>query len=254
MMAEFDTGEVRLWYETEGGGPPLMLVHGNAASSRWWDLVWAPLTRNYTVTRMDLRGFGRSDKPRDGYTVEQIASDLASLAREQGTFPARWVGHSLGGAVVLQLCLDWPELVRDMVLIDPAPADGMPITEEALEDTERMSKDREVTRVALEAISPRLDHATAFFDRLVDDAMDATGWIPMVRALTHWNIVQRLSEIRNPALILHGSNDVLVPAQRVGEMASRMHRATMTLIPEVGHSLPVEDPKRLIQEIENFHS
>jgi branched-chain amino acid transport system permease protein len=250
-MAIF-SGDVDLWYEIMGQGRPLILVHGNAASSRWWDLVYKELSEYYRAIRVDLRGFGQSEKPDDGYTVEQLASDLAEFGRFVVGRNARWVGHSLGGSVLLQLALDHPELIEDLILVDPGPADGMPLSDDLVKSTELTSKDPQLIRQALEFISPTADHEGRFFDQLVKEASRAVGWIPMVKALRTWNIIDRIGEIEAPILVLEGSEDVLVPPYRLTPMLSRWKDATMTIIPGVGHCLPLEDPARLVTEIKHF--
>lgn len=247
-MSVFSGSRGDLWYEAAGSGPMLVLVHGNAASSRWWDLAWPDLTQSWTTYRIDLRGFGQSSKPEDGYSVESLADDLAEWRRALGMEGAVWVGHSLGGAVVMQLALDDPEAVRQLVLIDPAPLDGMPLDDATYAATRERAAHRDRVREALVAISPAADHGD-FFERLVDDAMNDRGWIPMVNALRTWDIQDRMRGFSQPVTILHGALDRLVPIERLAPFLSWIPDLRLVRIPDVGHCLPIENAERCIQEL-----
>jgi pimeloyl-ACP methyl ester carboxylesterase len=244
------TGSTTVFYRDEGEGPPVVLVHGNAASHRWWDQVVSPLAASHRVLAPDLPGFGRSDPP-DTYTVEAQARILAEWATAVDVGRAHWVGHSLGGAIVLQLALDAPQLVRSLVLIDSAPATGMPLTDEGLQALQEGIHDRSVVRERLAVISPAADHG-AWFEELVDEALRAHGWVPMAVALTTWNVEARLPAIDVPALVVHGADDILVPPAWCKPMAHRLPRARWHLVSGVGHCLPLERPAALADMLLEF--
>nr|WP_167216264.1 alpha/beta hydrolase [Kribbella shirazensis] len=102
---------------TAGAGNVLLLVHGWGGDGHSWDPVRFGARRVVTV---DLRGHGRSPVPDDGYRPADYAADLAALITATGLQPVVAVGHSMGGQVVVRLALDHPELVRALVVIDPA--------------------------------------------------------------------------------------------------------------------------------------
>ncbi|WP_350277975.1 alpha/beta hydrolase [Kribbella sp. HUAS MG21] len=110
--------DVETLYRTDvgaGSGAALLLVHGWGGDSRSWDPVRFGERRVVTV---DLRGHGRSPVPREGYRPADYAADLVPLVT--GIAPVVAVGHSMGGQVVVRLALDHPELVRAVVVVDPA--------------------------------------------------------------------------------------------------------------------------------------
>ncbi|MQX38704.1 alpha/beta fold hydrolase [Sinorhizobium meliloti] len=75
---------VRLHYVTAGSGPALLLVHGVPKTSFYWHLIFSLLTEHFTIVAPDVRGFGDSDKPKDGYDMETVATDLAELMTQLG--------------------------------------------------------------------------------------------------------------------------------------------------------------------------
>ena len=100
-------------------GPVILLVHGMVSDSTTWTRPARLLAdRGFRVIAPDLLGHGRSSKPADGgYLLPDFSASLRNLLLELNTGPVTVVGHSLGGAIVMQLTHDHPELVRRLVLV-----------------------------------------------------------------------------------------------------------------------------------------
>jgi pimeloyl-ACP methyl ester carboxylesterase len=110
---------VRMHYEVAGDGPPVVLVHGLAASLAFWYLGVVPvLSRRFCVAAYDLRGHGLSEMPSRGYTSADLAGDLDGLLDHLGVERAHLVAHSYGAAVALRLAVSHPDRVRGLVLAD----------------------------------------------------------------------------------------------------------------------------------------
>ena len=104
-----------------------MLVHGSLADYRAWALQMEAFATRYSTIAISLRHCHpeRWDGTGNDFTVEQHADDLAGFIAARGAEPAHWIGHSRGGAVVLQLALAHPELVRSLVLADPGGLEAL---------------------------------------------------------------------------------------------------------------------------------
>jgi pimeloyl-ACP methyl ester carboxylesterase len=105
-------------YRQAGSGPVLVLVHGITSSSATWKLVMGDLARHFTVIAPDLAGHGKSDKPKGDYSLGAHASTVRDLLLALGHERASFVGHSLGGGIVLQLAYQFPERCERLVLVD----------------------------------------------------------------------------------------------------------------------------------------
>jgi pimeloyl-ACP methyl ester carboxylesterase len=113
---------VRLWVEERGHGKPLLLIHGLGANTYTWRKLVPALARTHRVIAVDLKGFGRSDKPFDNaYGALHQAALLKTLILRRGLTDITLIGHSLGGGVALALAYDLsrsrPGTVRKLVLI-----------------------------------------------------------------------------------------------------------------------------------------
>lgn len=116
-----ETNGIHIRYAVAGAGPPVVLLHGFPETGR----TWAPLMRRigdrFTLVAPDLRGFGGSDRPRDGYDIETLADDVAGLIRTLAPGGrVRVVGHDWGGAIAWVLAYRHPGLL-DRVAILNAP-------------------------------------------------------------------------------------------------------------------------------------
>lgn len=109
---------VKLHYLTAGSGPPVLLLHGYAETSRMWLPLMAKLAKTNTVIAPDLRGAGGSDKPESGYDKKTLAADVHALALALGTKRAKVVGHDIGLMVAYAYAAQYPADVESVVLMD----------------------------------------------------------------------------------------------------------------------------------------
>jgi haloacetate dehalogenase len=116
---------LRMHYQRAGDGPPLVLLHGWPQTSHCWRLVLPELARTHTVLAPDLRGYGRTDKPLDGYDKRTMASDVSSLIRSLGFSSAAVVGHDRGARVAHRWALDRPQEVERLAVLDIIPTREM---------------------------------------------------------------------------------------------------------------------------------
>jgi pimeloyl-ACP methyl ester carboxylesterase len=120
---EFELKEIQLHghrvaYRRAGSGPAIVLVHGITSTSATWERVMPYLAADFTVIAPDLIGHGESAKPRGDYSLGAYASGVRDLIVALGHESATYVGHSLGGGVVMQLAYQFPERCERLVLVD----------------------------------------------------------------------------------------------------------------------------------------
>lgn len=142
-MAFVSNGGVRIHYEVEGNGPPLLLVHGRGWSMKDWYRAGFPdaLKDEFQVVLVDTRGFGESDKPHDPklYGQTQFMDDMLAVLDELGIERTHYWGYSMGGKLGWALSINHPERLRSVV-IGEYPALGDEVTPEDQYRWEAQSK------------------------------------------------------------------------------------------------------------------
>lgn len=120
-MAYFEHEGCTLHYEEYGRGEPLLLVHGLGSSAQDWEKQIPELSTRYRLIVPDVRGHGRSDKPRERYSIPGFAADLMALVDHLGLGPVHYAGLSMGGMIGFQLAVDQPQLFKSLCIVNSAP-------------------------------------------------------------------------------------------------------------------------------------
>jgi haloacetate dehalogenase len=116
---------IRMHYRRAGEGSPVVLLHGWPQTSFCWHKVFDDLAATHTVIAPDLRGYGLTDKPREGYDKRTMATDLSELVRSLGFESVAVVGHDRGGRVAHRWALDRPAEVTRLAVLDIIPTREM---------------------------------------------------------------------------------------------------------------------------------
>ncbi len=115
---------VRIHFAEDGGGPPILFIHGYPDFWMSWWRQMSALAGQYRVAAMELRGYGDSDKPeaQSAYSVEALVGDVEAVLAEMGEKRATIIGHDWGGFLAWQVAMTRPDLVERLgVLSMPHP-------------------------------------------------------------------------------------------------------------------------------------
>jgi 3-oxoadipate enol-lactonase len=243
---------VNLYYEQAGqGDQTLVLIHGNVASLRWWDLVFEELAQSFHVVRIDLRGCGQSGQA-ESYSVPEYASDVRALIETLALQNVVLVGHSMGGAIAMDIAVHAPALVQGLLLLNPAPAEGLDAPDEPIPLLEQMSRDRNLMKMALAATMPTAAGGE-LFEKLVDDAMVAGPTVlPNYRSIGEIDYRPQLVGLQIPATILYGALDNLISRELIDRTQQAIPGCELVLYEGIGHSPNVEAPKLFIADVKHF--
>ena len=119
MESKFaDVNGIRLHYLTAGKGDPVVLLHGFAETRHMWLPLISRLSDSHAVIAPDLRGFGQSSAPSDGYTKAAMAQDIHALVKSLEFGRIRLVGHDIGLMVAYAYAAQYPQEVDRLVLME----------------------------------------------------------------------------------------------------------------------------------------
>ncbi len=235
-----------LHYYTIGSGFPFVLNHGWSGDGLTY-LFQIPFAHDYRLILPDLRGHGKSPKPRTG-GVNLMAGDLNKLLDTLGIEKAILCGGSMGGMVSLQFVLDYPERVEALILCDTmsnTPEAVSQFLEEAVTSLEREGVKEGIKKVlevqylgAGSGNTPQMDvWVRARAERAGDIEIESLKAI--TRGLYDFDVPERLPEIRVPTLLIEATKDVLAPSGRL--MQQRITGSKLVQI-DCGHGSPFFRP------------
>lgn len=125
-MPEHRYKGVRIYYETLGKGPAVVLLHGFLESTRIWRDIAPELAKNHRVICIDLPGHGRSECIGYVHTMDEMAEAVYAVVRHEKLRKVAMVGHSMGGYVALAFAEHYPDNVRTLVLYQSTARDDSP--------------------------------------------------------------------------------------------------------------------------------
>jgi len=245
---------------------PIILLHGLGVTADSWQMQVSPLVEaGFHVLVPDAPGFGSSTYPGGSMSIAGMAEPIASLMKARFSKPASVVGISMGGTLALQLALDHPEQVKRLVLVN---------TFARLDISKPSSWLYFASRFVLVHVLGIEAQAKFVAKRLFPGAgqemlrqaliaqvvqADPAGYRSAMRALARFNVLDRLSALRCPTLIVTGENDTTVPPKNQLPLVQQIPGARQVILPNAGHALSVESPEafnRLLlsfvrQQVEN---
>jgi len=248
-----ETKGARIYYEVEGTGDPVMLIHAGVANLRMWDDQVAALRDSYRVIRYDTRGFGRTET--DAVEFSNRA-DIAALLDHLGEESAHVVGLSRGGMIALDFAIEYPERVRSLVVA----AGGIGGYESPDESDESTFAQAEAWLEAKDWKSLS-EWETAYWADGPGQAKDRVD--PALRARVHdWILtnyqaekeegqprrldppaVGRLGELRAPLLVMLGTLDEPGTSESMRHLAAAVPGARLEVF-EAAHLINLEHPER----------
>jgi 3-oxoadipate enol-lactonase len=258
-------GDVRIAYEVHPSragddAPTVLLVHG-LGYARWgWHDLPERLAERLHVVAFDNRGIGASDVPDGPYDAAGMAADAVAVLDAVGAERAHVVGSSLGGMIAQELALGWPERVSRLVLLSTTPggADAAPMPQVTVDLIQRMPTlppEEALRQAVANALAPA--HTTdALVEEIVAhrlaDPQDPAGWQAQAHAGVTYDGGGRLGAITAPALVLHGTDDVVVAPANGRLLAERIPDARLVELEGHGHLPFWEDPERVAAELLAF--
>ena len=239
-VATQDNQPVELYYETQGTGKPVVLIHGWPLSGRAWEAQLPALVEaGYQVITYDRRGFGQSSKPWNGYDYDTLAQDLKGLMEALDLQDATIVGFSMGGGEVARYLGKYgSERVSKAVLASAVPpylfkADDNP--DGGLEESDiqgfldGVSDDRiaflnDFTKNFFTPKDGKLlvSKPMRLYNRDIAAFASAKATFDCVKSFSYTDFRDDLKAFDVPTLVIHGDADQIVPFEASGERSHDM--------------------------------
>ena len=245
-----------LHYVRRGDGEPLLLIMGMSGTHLSWGdpFLDALVARGFAVITYDHRGVGRSSRIDEGFTLAQLADDADALLDALDVDSAHVVGVSMGGMVAQELALRHPDRIRSLV-IGCSYAGGAgsaltgPATAQRLVEGWMSGDQERALRTGWE-INVSRDFAArpGEYERWKEHVLALRVPLAVIQlqlqAIAPHDTSERLDQISVPTLVVHGTEDQMLPAANSRVIASRIPGAKLVELDGIGHVFWWEQPER----------
>ncbi|MDE1191746.1 MAG: alpha/beta hydrolase [Arachidicoccus sp.] len=252
----YQVNDIQLFVADEGEkSPTLLFIHFWGGSSNTWKPVTDILHAKYRCIRYDQRGWGKSDKPKSGYDIQSLADDVVALVEALQLEEYILVGHSMGGKIAQAVAGRNPKGLRKLILIAPSPATPTIVLTEMKQGMIAAYTSLENINGIIEQVFKASDLSLESKQQVIEDmqhhsAESRCAWPEL--ALEE-DVSECLPNIKIPTLVIAGENDIVdAPARLKQEVAQKIHNAEMAVIPNVGHLIMLQAPKKVAELINVF--
>jgi pimeloyl-ACP methyl ester carboxylesterase len=248
-------GQSEVYAEEQGeGSPTLVFLHYWGGSRRTWSGVMAELSKRHRCIAVDLRGWGKSNRSIDDYSLFAQAADVEGLIEALKLKDYVLVGHSMGGKIAQMLAGRRPDGLRSVILVGPAPPTPLLVPEEQ----KRMMITSYTTPEGIVDALKVISHRPLTIEQRLQVTEDSLGaaagakltWISQGMPL---DISKQTANITVPVCVIAGSEDQV-------EKEAPLRAALLPLVPQakfetikgVGHLSPLEGPQEVARAISGF--
>ncbi len=269
-----EVNNIKICYEVNGKGYPIILVHGFAMYKEFW-IAQKPLSEQFKVITLDNRGCGKSDHPSEPFDMETLAKDVKDLMDFLKIEKAHVLGHSLGGMIAQHFALEHPNRVNKLILIAtfpnlPLDKSGLEMYKKSqLETYEAKLKDpvkafnnkmkqrftRNFYKLMVQEPSRKFHGLFSTEDLMENEKNKGTSKtqdiINQINAIAKHNTLEQLHNIKHDTLILAGEKDRIISKISSNEMHDKIPNNTLKVF-SGSHYFPLEEAPEVNNIIINF--
>lgn len=262
-MGYLDLDGLKIYYEIHGDGKPLVLIEGLAQKICMWKYQIEGLKDYFKVVVFDLRGGGKSDKPKTGYSVDNFADDTIKLIRGLNLKKPHILGVSLGGFIAQKVAIKYGDEIDKLVLVNTAYG-GPNYIPPSIDVLKRMVTGGDAITLSEKAFnSLSLGFTKKFLKEnkkivkeivkcLVRDPQPSYAYQGQSLAGANFNAENEVHKIENETLIIVGDEDRVVPKENGFRLKDKIKNSKIEVIKEAGHLCFIEKPQDFNEVVKNF--
>ncbi len=264
-MPKAQIDDIQVYYEEAGSGEAVVFITGLAGIYRDWRLQAPYFSRHYRTIVLDNRGVGRTDKPKDGYSIRRFADDTVGLMDHLKVERAHVVGLSMGGMIAQEMALSYPSRVDRLALCVTNCGQSHAVlpeqevldvitnpTGKTYEDIVRQSLPILFTERYLQEMKDEVE--TYVQDKLDSPRQTFHSYNGQLQAAMEFDSYDLLPRIAHHTMVLTASGDVLVPPANSKVLADRIPNSRLYIFEEGGHMFNIERSEEFNQVVLEFLS
>ena len=254
---------ITIHFDVRGAGPAAILFnHAGTSNLSWSERFLESLAEEFTVVTPDYRGTGLSSTAFEEFTLADLAADGVAVLDAEKIEQAVVIGASMGGAVAMELALNFPKRISSLVLlgtfagnkqlVGPDP-DAIAVYEQAMEFDSKIERWRHALPATFSREFLRENEELALelelkgFRYLTDETLKWHG-----QAVDQFEAYDRLPAITARCLVIHGKADPIIPLENGRILAGQLTHSEFVAMEGVGHLPAVEKPLETADRIRRF--
>jgi len=231
----------------------MVLIHALFLNSDCWREQLLVFESKFNILRYDLRGHGRTTKPKKRFTIRNYVDDLyALLTHLNWTQDLYLVGHSLGGIIALAYGVLYPAPIKKMVVADSFCY----ISQEAITDVLGRINSNKLENfakgISIRGLSPFNEETAEFVANLVTNHMTKKDLLRATAASAGFNICENLKSLKIPVLVLVGKKDITTPVWASEMIHEWLPQSELVIMPDSGHLTIFDHPKEFNDLVLSF--
>ena len=253
-------------YIRAGSGQTVLMVHGITTYSFIWRKIIPHLTPNYDVIALDLLGCGNSDKPLDvDYSIKNQANLIAKFIEKLKLEKLHLVAHDIGGGVAQILSVNYPELIKDVTVINsvaydfwpvqPIIAMRTPIIRQFAMATLDIGAFRLIVKRGLYHKEALTDELMEYFWEPMKTRLGRKAFLHLAECLNNKQLLEisdKLHSSEIPFLIIRGEADVYLSADIAESLHKNIRGSKLIKIPTAGHFMMEDEPEQIARGLIQF--
>ena len=245
-------------YSIEGSGPAIFLTHGVGAAEDAWRIITPKLKKKFTIITYDLRGHGKSPITNKDFNLDSLVSDLERLREKTNIEKAHFVGHSLGGMISPAYARKYPHRVLSVGMLSTVAGrseDDRKKIWKVINDLKTIGIKKTLENLISrwftdEFISKNPDLVSRRLNQVIETDKDV--FINVFKIYAETEMINWLNEIKKPCLLITGENDGGCSPAHNKKMSNEIENSKLVIISKVKHSLLIETPDLIADNLLSF--
>lgn len=254
--------DIELYYEQAGHGPDLVLIGGLTSDHHAWKSLLRYLTPHFRVLIFDNRGAGESSTPDYPYSLEMMAEDTLAVMNACHIDHAHILGHSLGGAIAMQVAISTPERVNKLI-VACSRAKISAVSRLFFQTREKIQALGVSSELLAEYVMPFLFSETFLANKMNvkgfaqwasrnPHQQSAIGFSHQLHASQSKDFTDELHKITAETLIIGGAEDIIATPKQTKALSDLIPKSQLTLMEACAHMPHVEQVKQFAENILSF--
>jgi 3-oxoadipate enol-lactonase len=240
--------------DTHGEGVPMVLLHALTMDASMWREIYPILSQHGRVIMYDIRGFGAAENAPKTTSIDQLADDLAIVLDRLQIAQADVYGTSYGGAIAQVFTLKYPQRARSIAVLG-TPPQGFPILYERASAAEQFGMEHlvpsTIRRWLLED-SIASNGWEVRYARTCVRRVKVSSWANAWRAMAEFNVTNQMNQLKSPALVVGGAQDVSAPPALVKQVAELAPKGQYVELNPGSHMMVMEQAEEVAKTLARF--